>query len=443
MKILHVTWGQPPDHLTLGPVAYTQELCDQLSIAGHSSSILAACPRQVEGGLGFAVFHQNYKGLDIYGVTNRHVEFADLNHPLREMQNTESEIVLRWTVNQKHPDIIHFHNLAGLSASLLQTAYEMGIPFVVTLHNYWFICPRHDLLDRHNRVCSGPGDGTKCAECIPPIEGEPDVKDRALAYAARYRNIIRWLNKANAIIAVSNYVRNLYLEHGIAPERIITITPAAGTAEQLWATKDKFLRQQSAKITFGFLGTIIFRKGVHLLLDAAEMLHDVRDKFEISIHGSIADHNYAREIERRLQEDNRFLPKVEFAGYYKPDLLPHILGNMSACVVPPLWHEPAPRTVMEALGAGVPVVGARAGGIPEWIKHGKNGFLFEMGNTRGLASHLRYLIENPQTLNMLRSNIAPPKPMARHAEEIIAIYKSVMARHKKSATNGKKMRKAA
>ncbi len=442
MKILHVIWGQPPDHLIMGPVAYVQELCDQLSVSGYSSSILAASPKQIEGGMGFAVFHHHYKGIDVYGVTNRHAEFVDLNHPLREMQNTESELVLRWTVNQTHPDIIHFHNLAGLSASLLQTAREIGIPFVVTLHNYWFLCPRHDLLDRHGKVCSGPGDGSKCAVCIPPAEGELNVKDRALAYAARYRNIIQWLNQANMIVAVSNYVRNVYLEHGISPERITTITPAASTAEQLWATKDKYPRQRGEKIIFGFLGSVVFRKGAHLLLDAAEMLHDLRDKFEVSIHGSIADSDYAREIERRLSEDNRFLPEVEFAGYYKPNLLPHILGRMDACVVPPLWHDTAPRTIMEALGAGVPVIGARAGGIPEWVKHDYNGLLFEMGNARELASRMRFLIENPQKLDLYRSNISPPKPMAKHGEEIIALYNSVVAQRKK-ATQGRKMRKAA
>jgi len=381
---------------------------------------------RVEGGLNFAVFRRQYKGVSIYGVTNRHADFEDLHEPLRETQNLESETVFRWVLSQEKPDIVHFHNLIGLSGSLLQVAQMLDIPHVVSLHNYWFLCPRHDLLDRHGRICPGPDDAKKCAECIPPNGDARKLEDRSLEYVARLRNLMEWLNKADKVIAVSDFVRRLFVENGLDSDRVVTLGAAASSAEQLHIQRKNRVKKPEYPLTFGYLGAISRRKAPHLLLDAAEMVHDLRDKFRIVLHGAIMDDEYADTLRRRISEDNRFLPPTEFAGYYKPEMLYHILSKFDVCVTPSIWHETAPRTVMESLGAGVPVIAPVIGGIPEIIGHGYNGLLFEAGDAGDLAAQMRFIIEQPSVLVSMQWNIPAPRSVLKHAEHVLSVYHSVL-----------------
>ena len=64
------------------------------------------------------------------------------------------------------PDCIHFQHLIGLSASLLKIAKEKGIPTVLTLHDYWFICPIITLLKRNSTICNGSDEQSEnCFRC--------------------------------------------------------------------------------------------------------------------------------------------------------------------------------------------------------------------------------------------------------------------------------------
>lgn len=64
------------------------------------------------------------------------------------------------------------------------------------------------------------------------------------------------------------------------------------------------------------------------------------------------------------------------------------------CLVLPSLSEGLPRVLMEAMALGKPVIGSKVGGIPELIKDGQNGFLFEVGNFKGLAGKLKILLSD-------------------------------------------------
>ena len=428
MKILHVGWGYPPENFANGTSAYVEELCEELAFKGHKNILLAASPMRVDGGLPFSIIHRTYNGLDIYGITNRHVQLKDLQQPMREMQNPESERAFQRIVDEVDPDVVHFHKLAGLSASLLDVANQFAIPSVVSLHDYWPICPRSDLFNDCYQACPGPGNGGRCAQCIPSNNGDASLEKRAAMYATRRRTIMRWLGEADAVIATSGYIRDVYADHGLPESNTQTIHCGAKTAEELWAATRRQPWRLPDVLTFGFIGSICRRKAPHLLIEAATMLTDLEPRFRISIHGTIADRHYALEIEERLLSLNGRLPEIEFAGYYKPQMLKEILGKFDVCVVPPAWPDCAPRTAMEALGARVPVIASMSGGLTEVVGHGYNGLLFESGSATSLAEQMRHLIENPIVVAHFKSSIMPPKQMVLHAGEIESIYNSVISR---------------
>ena len=73
---------------------------------------------------------------------------------------------------------------------------------------------------------------------------------------------------------------------------------------------------------------------------------------------------------------------VRFRGWISPDAF---FPEIDLLVLPSVWPDPQPRVTFEAFSYGVPVIGSRAGGIPEEIDEGETGWLFEAGSAEDLS----------------------------------------------------------
>lgn len=441
MNILHIGWGHAPEHLSNGAVAYTHELCEQLALKGHRNALLAASPLHIEGEQQFAVCRRVYRDVDVYAVTNRHSPSEDLLHPMHEVGNRESEKVFREVIDEFEPDVIHFHSMTGFCASLMHEARELGIPSVVSMHDHWLICPKSDLIHKSGEVCTEQGNGARCAECL----GDEATCEAAQAYADRYSMMMLWLREADMVIAESKQMADPLVSHGVKETRVAQIRPAAKTAEALWAWKHRREHNSGGPLVFGYIGEISRSKAPHLLIEAASMLEDIRDRFRVSIQGAIVDPQYAQEIEQRILKLQYQLPGVGLGGDYEQSSLHRILSEMDVCVVPTLRPENPPRTAMEALGARVPVIASMVGGMPEIVEHGVNGLLFERGNAESLAMQMRFILEHATMPRHLRVRIKAPRPMAVHAGEISAIYErlAILASMRRGPEEHELLRQAA
>jgi glycosyltransferase involved in cell wall biosynthesis len=100
---------------------------------------------------------------------------------------------------------------------------------------------------------------------------------------------------------------------------------------------------------------------------------------------------------------------------------------MDVLVVPSLWLENSPLVIHEAFMCGVPVVGARIGGIGGLIADGVNGLLFEAGSDAALADALTLLIEEPSRLERWRAALPEVKPIDQDADEWTRTYQTLLA----------------
>src|SRR5439155_15491353 len=94
-----------------------------------------------------------------------------------------------------------------------------------------------------------------------------------------------------------------------------------------------------------------------------------------------------------------------------------VYGQMDVLVVPSLWLENSPLVIHEAFMAGVPVVGARMGGIAELVRDGENGLLYEATSAAELAAALSTLVDRPERLEHFRRNLPAVKSIAQDAVE--------------------------
>jgi glycosyltransferase involved in cell wall biosynthesis len=235
-------------------------------------------------------------------------------------------------------------------------------------------------------------------------------------FAYRTSYLRRQLEQASLITSPSAFVRDRFADNGFPAGRILLTD--YGTSHQ-WLTD--FQPRPSPHLRFGFVGSVMRHKGVHTLIEAFNRL--APDGVELHIFGDpgFAPEYYA-EMEALAQH-----PSIHFRGRFENDQVGQTLSELDVMVVPSIWYENAPITIHEARLAGIPVIGSRAGGTPEFVDHNVSGLLFEPGDVDDLCAQMQRLIAEPGLLDRLRRGVRPVKTMHENAREFESIYTNLIA----------------
>lgn len=357
--------------------------------------------------------------------------------------NKEIESLFESLVIDINPDIIHFEHLINLSTTFIEIAKKLSIPTVLTLHDYWFMCPNIQLLRHDYTICEGP-EPTKCRDCW--IKKQSENLSEALAqyhipktlaklpselflrtlnkpedFARREEYLRNLLAKVDKIIAPSRFLREIFVKYGVPKNKIIY----SENGYSLNVFKGFKKKKRSNKIIFGFAGGIARHKGVHILVDAFLNVPD--DRAELRIYGSYSQKSkYVKE----LLEKTRNRKNIKFMGRYEDVKDP--FSEIDVLIVPSICYETGgPLVVREALATKTPIIASRIGSIPELIIDGINGILFEPKNPRDLYGKIMKIIKNPELIEKFKANIEPPKSIDEQAKEIERIYIEVMERDQK------------
>lgn len=262
-------------------------------------------------------------------------------------------------MDEERPQLVNLHNLAGFSAAAYGAAAARGLPVVQTLHDYYFVCPRSTMF-RDGRNCARP-----CATC------------HALTRVRR-----RTSQRADLVIGVSGaLLRELEAQGAFhrGRRRMVLHNPYEPPMAPVTQWED---RPPRAPLRLGFIGRLAPTKGIETLLAALRQLGDLPVSALVAGSGAAG-------YEATLRRESQGLP-VDFLGHVTPD---ELFARIDLLVVPSAWREPFPRVVQEALGRGVPVLGAASGGIPEQLGAAAADRLFRPQNSGALAGLVRRLVE--------------------------------------------------
>jgi len=128
---------------------------------------------------------------------------------------------------------------------------------------------------------------------------------------------------------------------------------------------------------------------------------------------------------------------VKFLGYKSGKELEDLIGGAMFTILPSEWYENCPMSVLEAMARGKPVIGAKIGGIPELVRHGETGLLFESRDAQDLSDCLQYMIDHPEKRRSFgaaaRERVVAEYNPELHYERIMAIYRDVIS-NRQSAT---------
>ncbi len=229
-------------------------------------------------------------------------------------------------------------------------------------------------------------------------------------HGERVKGLLEDLLCADRLLAVSRFVQEVYVRHGIPQDRIEVLHLGLGIADKVrWR-----MRQASTPVRFGYLGRLVPLKGAQLLAQAAREIPPDRARFLFFGPASA-------EVCEELQRLAGGRP-LEFCGPYGREDLPRILEEIDVAVVPTLFQETVGLTALEAQAAGVPVIASAIGALPEWVTHGHNGLLFPPGDAAALRRELLRVVEDPEWVARLSAHTRPPRSIREHAEELLRIY---------------------
>jgi glycosyltransferase involved in cell wall biosynthesis len=328
----------------------------------------------------------------------------------------------------ERPEIVHLQHLMGLSPQIGETLRAAGIPYAITLHDYWYGCANAQLLTNYDEsLCHGPNPRfTNCGHCALARAGLGGVAPAgplvAPLMARRNRLLAPVFSGAAAVLAATPFVRDAHAAMGLPVERV-HILPLGADVTAAGVAAAGAARQTRAGSTFhvGYVGGLSRQKGIHVLVAA---FNGLPDEARLSIYGdATAFPNYAAELRRAATH-----PGIHFAGPLSRAALWPALGELDALVVPTLWYETYSLIVQEAFAAGVPVVASRIGVLPDVVRDGVDGRLFPPGNADALRAVLLELMRDPAQLAALRAARPPVMTMDEHAARLEAIYRAYAGR---------------
>jgi len=430
-KILHVGWWTS-EYRSGGSILHVEALMDALNEMGATNTYFCGGRYNLLVGKPYIKkWHKPYT--EVYELVNSPNLIWSYDNLESHTYDRSIETLFLDVVKQVEPDIIHFHELESLSGCLLPLTRKLNIPYVVDIHNYWFLCPQRDLMDQKKSICRDWGNGAKCAVCRvlpsssragwmyvgylrPTVVGkicdqlvsllhkkriQHEFSTEAVTsetnnvggdlYRKRRSFFISELNKAGAVIFPSKKSRAVYQNYGVDNPRSFCVLPL--NANYSIIRHKQISSIPPDKIIFGYIGGVLPQKGVHILLEAFHSIQrEKRGKCALVIYGA-GDNLYEEELKQKQYED------VFFKGRYSPDQINDALQGIHVAVVPSLWEDCSPIVLNELKLSRTPILGSKIGGIEEAVKHGTTGYLFEPGNVAELAGYMKRIIDFPEIIS--------------------------------------------
>ncbi len=334
------------------------------------------------------------------------------------------------------------HLIGGylMTGAAIEAAKAAGLPVVLTLTDFWFLCPRLTLVRAGGALCDVPADPMECVLCLAQGQrrfrlpdqltggrfgramlrvwrGEAARKLTGVAEAAagmqeRRAYLRRAFGRVDWVISPSQFLKSLYEREGFRGERFVFMRQGLDVSQ--WAPYERAPRGEALRV--GFAGQVSPHKGVHVLLEAFKAL---RGRAELFIYGDLARFpDYATHLRHMAGDDAR----IHFEGQYGRADVGRVLAGLDALVVPSLWYENSPNSILEAFVAGTPVVASDLGGMAELVNHEVNGLVFEAGNARALAACLQRLTDDPALVDRFAGALPPIKTVDEEVNELEEVY---------------------
>ncbi len=420
MRILTVVHQFLPNHRA-GTEVHTHQLACALRARGHDVTILAC--EHTGSRPQYSVVEREYHGTPVHEVAWAH----GIDDFERTYVNPEMNRVLGEVVDRMQPDLVHFQHTMFFGVDAIRIVADRGVPVVATLHEYWQHCHRGTFLLEDLRICEKGPRADLCAECahgVPLVPERYGRTDRALALPIamqRRANTIRERGRlVDLFLSPSRFLRDRFLADGYPePQRLVVVEHGLPPAMDA----PRRARRDGEALRIGFVGTIADYKGIEVLVRAANRLSDLPN--DIQVHGML---DWFPDFVQRMRALSTN-PRLRWMGGFPPERGAEVLGSLDLLVVPSLWFENAPVTILECFRAGIPAVVTDLGGMRESVGRG-GGVVFARNDDEDLARKIRLYATDAHAYRELCLSVPRVRTDGEMAAETEAYFERVVATHR-------------
>ncbi len=397
-------------HHYAGTERYVLNLARQLQHMGHRVHVLTydmvRRGKDASEGGGLRVHEYVYEGIPVMAF--HHPEFPDFDFEMRDPLFYEE--ALRFMRRHRF-DLFHCAHPFRIGGAV-HAAHELGLPIVLMLTDYWLLCPMGILRRSDNVLCEGPDAGRNCTRhCYAGTSRE--------RFTARAAQADALAALADVLLSPSRFLISVFRYNAFPHAGRIRHAPHGFDYSLVQDVHQHALDPNA--VTLGYIGTLQYHKGVHVLIDGFRRVD--ASNLRLKIWGdSFHERQYEKKVRAAAADD----PRIEFLGPYDHDQLRTVLEQVDMVVVPSIWYENAPLTITSALAAGVPVITSDIGGMAEFVQHEVNGLQFAMGDADALAKQIERVAREPALIERLRAGIAPPPGLEEEAFRMERLYRKLL-----------------
>lgn len=490
MKILHLGCGFTPFRNEDGLIAYAEDLM-QAQIENKFEVAYFFAGRYYPNLMNPSLKIWKRRDIKMYEVINSliypHSEYGTA-YPEMDLHEPHTENLFRSVLREFKPDIVHIQELFGIPSSIIEVAKVENIPTLMTLQDYFPLCPTTKLIDKNHALCNSALVGGECASCCElALVNTGRLRRRTFYYLRRtfYYDVLMFLenlglewparklksflkfnlklqkkysklksqfkNSSSPVSLTSDQKakkyqnrRDLNIERLSKVDLLVAqsskvaqiytklgvkpenITTLSLTLKNLTYIQPKLMQAPANRVNFATLnGCASSEKGARLIMDA---LYKLNNLGLTDLFQLVILGNIASSLKDEFLE----FENVLCLGRYDRFDLERLLEGMHVGIVPSIWEEAYGYVGVEFLAKGIPVLGNNLGGIVDYTKDGYTGWVNISNTADGLAKIMEDIINHPEQILHLNRNIFQNreviiKSMDQHIEEINRLYKSVLS----------------
>jgi len=399
MRILHLSALYPP-HVVGGCERSVEHLAEELVALGHE--VGAACierqaePKTVRNGVTvYRMFHYNDFWLEDWST---HTRSERRMQKLKQQWNFKVAEDFGKILDDFKPDVLNTHSLLDISTNVWKSAAARNIPIVHSICEYDLICGNAAMF-RNETNCDHVHTGCKIVN-----------------FSKKFTQ--KWVDGVASVGTeiLKTHTQNGFFHH--IPEDLKRVIFYSCTVPGGDPVARRTIDRTGKPLTFGYIGRINTEKGVGTMVDAFREVGP--GNWRCIVAGKALDDSV-----ERFKESASDLP-IEFLGWAEPKTF---FEQIDILICPSYWAEPSPRTIYEAYSMGVPVIGSRAGGIPELIGEDNANWLFDAGDAHGLADRIRWALTQSRESLPTEADfeaIIDASKGPRVAENYVRLYEDVL-----------------
>lgn len=323
-----------------------------------------------------------------YFVENSDMNSKNVFKALDVIYSKKNKKAMEEALDDFKPDIVHLNNFQRqLSASIIKPIKKRHIPIVFTAHDLQAICPAIVMLDSEKNICDKCMNG-KYINCVKKkCVKNSSLKSLLGAIEGKY---YRWnkiySKKIDKIIAPSEYFKEMFIKDGIDSDRVEVLHNSIDVKNYDVDIDDK-------GYAF-YYGRLSKEKGIYNLLKAMLSIKDRR----LFVAG---DGPEKGNIEQFINENN-MNDRVELLGFLDSKKIKEYVRKARVVIVPSICRENCPYSVLETLAMGRPIIGSNLGGIPELVKDGEYGYVYN--NIEELTEKMKKLLDEKDLSEKMGKN---------------------------------------